>query len=143
MVKKANHCVYDTHNHVVMVMKYRKKILIKDEYIDYLCHLINELAERNDFEIEEIGTDGDHVHVLLSAPPRYSPAKLKKVLKGTTGKLMFARFPQLRELLWGGELWSDGGYVATIGQYQGMPGIVKYLRNQGKKKGKQMSLSEF
>jgi putative transposase len=143
MVKKANHCAYDTHYHLVIVMKYRRKVLIKVEYLEYLCQQIKEIADKWEFEIEEIGSDGDHVHILLSAPPKYSPSKIMNVLKGTTGRLMFEKFPELRKQLWGSELWSDGGYVGTVGQYGGLEGVVNYIKQQGKFTHKQSRLRDF
>ena len=68
MVKRASHCVYDLHYHLVVVMKYRKNILKEERYISYFCNVAAGIAERYEFEIEEIGCDGDHVHVLLSCP---------------------------------------------------------------------------
>ncbi len=133
MVKKANHCAYDIHYHLVIVMKYRRKILIKKEYINYLCNLIKEVGERYEFEIEEIGCDGDHVHILLSAPPKNSPSTVMQVIKSITGRMMFKQFPEIKKQLWGGELWSDGGFVGTIGQTQGLEGIKKYIKRQGSK----------
>lgn len=131
MVKKAAHCAYDIHYHLVVVMKYRKKILVKKEYIKYLCDTIREIGERYEFEIEEIGSDGDHVHILLSSPPRYSPSRIMNILKSITARMMFKKFPELRKQLWGSELWSDGGYVGTIGQAAGLENMKKYVKNQG------------
>ena len=131
MVKRASHCVYDIHYHLVIVMKYRRKILVKKEYISYLCNLMKEIAERYEFEIEEIGSDGDHVHVLVSSPPRYSPSRVMQIIKSITGRLMFKKFPEIKKQLWGGELWSDGGFVGTVGQTQGLEGIKKYVKKQG------------
>ena|SRR3989344_232672 len=101
MVRKAAHCAYDIHYHLVVVMKYRRKILVKKEYIDHLCHLINEIAEKYEFEIEEVGSDGDHVHILVSAPPRYAPSRVMQILKSITGRMMFKQFPDLKKQLWG------------------------------------------
>ena len=55
---------------------------------------------------------------------------------------MFKNFPEIKKLLWGGELWSDGGFVGTIGQTQGLDNIKKYVRNQGKK-DKRYSLKKY
>jgi len=142
MVSKASHYAYDAHYHVVLVMKYRRKILVP-EYIEYLCQLLEEIAKQWEFEIEEFGSDGDHVHILLSSPPRYSLSKIMNVVKGTTGKMMFRRFPELRERLWSHEFWSDGGYIGTIGQYAGMEGVVKYIQKQGGKVRSQRVLTDF
>jgi len=131
MVKKSSHCAYDIHYHLVIVMKYRRKILLKKEYIDYMCSLIKDVAERYEFEIEEIGCDGDHVHILLSAPPRLSPSTVMQIIKSITARMMFKQFPEIKKQLWGGELWSDGGFVGTIGETQGLEGIRKYIKRQG------------
>ena len=142
MVRKAAHCAYDIHYHLVVVMKYRRKILVKKEYIDHLCHLINEIAEKYEFEIEEVGSDGDHVHILVSAPPRYAPSRVMQILKSITGRMMFKQFPDLKKQLWGGELWSDGGFVGTIGQAAGLEHMKKYIKRQGEK-DKNYSLQKF
>lgn len=142
MVKKAAHCAYDIHYHLVVVMKYRKKILIKDEYITHLCYLVNEIADRYEFEVEELGSDGDHVHILVSSPPRYSPSKIMNIIKSITARMMFKKFPEIKEQLWGGELWSDGGFVGTIGQAAGLEHMKKYIKNQGNK-DKNYNLKSF
>ena len=142
MVKKSSHCAYDIHYHLVVVMKYRKRILVKDVYIDYLCHLVREIAERYEFEIEEVGSDGDHVHILVSAPPRYAPSRVMQIIKSITGRMMFKQFPELKKQLWGGELWSDGGFVGTIGQAAGLEHMKKYIKKQGSK-DRNYSLKHF
>ncbi len=133
MVRKASHCVYDIHYHLVIVMKYRRKILVSQEYITYLSDLVREISERYEFEIEELGSDGDHVHILISAPPRYSPSRVMQILKSITGRKMFERFPEIRKQLWGGELWSDGGFVGTIGKTLGLENMKRYIKRQGDK----------
>jgi putative transposase len=142
MVKKAAHCVYDIHYHLVVVMKYRKKILVKPKYINYLCSTIQDIAGRYEFDTEEIGSDGDHVHVLLSAPPRYSPSRIMNIIKSITARMMFKQFPEIRKQLWGRELWSDGGYVGTIGQAAGLEHMKQYVKKQGDK-DKNQSLRKF
>ena len=133
MVKKAAHCAYDIHYHLVVVMKYRKKILINDQYITFLCQNILDIGKRYEYEIEEIGSDGDHVHILLSAPPRESPSRIMNVIKSISARMIFKEFPEIKKKLWGGSLWSDGGYVGTIGQAAGLEHMKKYVQNQGKK----------
>ena len=142
MVKKAAHCAYDIHYHLVIVMQYRKKILVKDEYISFLSGLVKEVGERYELDIEELGSDGDHVHILVSAAPRYSPSRVMQIIKSITGRMMFKQFPELKKQLWGGELWSDGGFVGTIGQTQGLEGMKKYIKTQGNK-WKNYSLKKY
>jgi len=76
--------------------------------------MINEIAKRYEFDIEEIGSDGDQVHILFISPPRYSPSRVMQIIKSITGKKMFKRFPETRKKLWGGEFWSYGGYVGIV-----------------------------
>jgi len=133
MVSKATHSAYDIHYHLVVVMKYRRKILIKQEYVEYLCKLVKEIGERYEFDIEELGSDGDHVHILVSAPPRYAPSRVMQVIKSITGRMMFKQFPEIKEQLWGGELWSDGGFVGTVGQTMGLENMKRYIQRQGNK----------
>ena len=133
MVKKAAHCAYDIHYHLVVVMKYRRKILITKEYIDYLCYLVDEIASRYEFDIEELGSDGDHIHILVSAPPRYSPSNILQIIKSITGRMMFKKFPEIKKQLWGGDLWSDGGFVGTIGQTLEIESMKRYIQRQGQK----------
>ena len=123
-------------------MKYRRKILVKPEYVKYLCDLVKEIGARYEFVIEELGSDGDHVHILVSAPPRYAPSQVLQILKSITGRMMFKQFPEIKKQLWGGELWSDGGFVGTIGQVQGLEGMKKYIQRQGEK-DKNYKLSKY
>ena len=142
MVRKANHCAFDIHYHLVVVMKYRKKILIKESYILFLCKVIQEIGARYGYEIEEIGSDGDHVHILLSAFPRESPSRIMNTIKSITARMMFKEFPEIKKQLWGGNFWSDGGFVGTIGQAAGLEHMKKYVKNQGNK-SKNISLKKY
>jgi REP element-mobilizing transposase RayT len=65
----------------------------------------------------EIGTDDDHIHFLVQSVPKYSPAKIITMIKSITAKEVFKRHPEVKKELWGGEFWSDGYYVSSVGQY--------------------------
>ena len=75
MVKRAAHAVYNSLNHFVWAPKYRKAILRRSvkAYVEYLFRRI---AREYDLEIVELAVAADHVHILVSAPPRYSPAQI-------------------------------------------------------------------
>jgi putative transposase len=66
-------------------------------------------------EIDTMEVMEDHVHVFVSAPPRYSPARVMQIMKSITAREIFARFPWVRRKLWGGEFWGDGYFVRSIG----------------------------
>ena len=92
-----------------------------------------EIAARYEFVLETVGTDGDHIHLLVGASPRYAPSRLCQIFKSISAKEMFKTFPELRKQLWGGEFWSDGGYVGTVGEGVNIDIIRAYIIKQGTK----------
>ena len=106
--KSAAHVRYDLWYHFVWTPKYRKRLLAEKERKGYLYRVLKEIGARYEFEISRVAVDDDHVHVFLSAPPRYSPSQIAGVLKGITAREMFKAFPVIKRALWGGEFWEDG-----------------------------------
>ena len=72
----------------------------------------------------------------------YSPSQLFRVVKSVTAIQLFKRHPDLKEELWGGEFWSDGGYVGIVGEGVNAEIIREYIKNQGRK-GEQLKLFDF
>ena len=99
-----------------------------DEIIKQTCL---EISKRYEIKFIEIGTDGDHVHFLIQSIPRYSPAKIIQTVKSITAREVFRQAPEVKKQLWGGEFWSDGYYVSTVGRYGSEETIRKYVQNQG------------
>ena len=114
-VKKASHCAYKIRYHMVFSIKYRRKLLQDKDRINYIKFICSEIGERYHFDFDAIGTDGDHVHVFVGAAPRYSPSRIVQIIKSITAREFFKKFPGVKKQLWGGEFWSDGGYVGTVG----------------------------
>ena len=71
----------------------------------------------------------DHVHVLLIAPPKYSPSEVVQMMKSISARYVFRRFPEVREQLWGGEFWSDGFFVRTGGDAVTSEVIRQYINH--------------
>lgn len=90
-----------------------------------------EIAQRYQVEFLEIGTDKDHVHFLVQSVPTYSPTKIITLVKSLTAREVFAREPSVKKQLWGGEFWTDGYYVGTVGQHATEDVIRQYVKNQG------------
>ena len=82
----------------------------------------------------EVGTDGDHVHYLVQSTPEHSPTEIVRLIKSVTAKRIFAEHPEVKRMLWGGEFWSDGYFVSTVGKFTSENVISEYVRNQGKEK---------
>jgi len=80
--------------------------------------------------IERIGCDRDHIHLLCSAHPKYAPGQLVRVFKSITARELFNRFSTLEEELWGGEFWTDGYYVASVGERGNWDVVERYIRAQ-------------
>jgi putative transposase len=116
--------------------KYRRGLLILDERCEYLKQVLKEIGERYWLEIEEMGTDGDHIHLFVGAAPKYAPSRVMQILKSISAREMFKRFPELRKQLWGGEFWSDGGYIGTVGDGINSEIIKRYIKEQGSEQEK-------
>ena len=129
-VIKSNHCAYQTHYHLVFPVKYRKSLLYKD--IENEIKLIaKEIAERYEIEFEGIGCDVNHIHLLCSFHPKYSIGEIVRKFKSITARELFKKFTWLRKELWGGEFWSDGYYVATVGEKGNWAAVERYVKEQG------------
>ena len=129
-VIKSNHCAYQTHYHIVFPVKYRKSLLC-EEVTAEIKVLTEAIAERYEIEFEQIGCDRNHIHMLCSFHPKYSIGEVVRKFKSITARELFKKFPDLRKELWGGEFWSDGYYVATVGEKGNWSVVEKYIRAQG------------
>jgi putative transposase len=87
---------------------------------------------RYDLQFLEIGIDGNHVRFLIQSVPMNSPKKIISTVKSITAKEIFRIHPEVKRFLWGGNFWTTGYYVNTVGQYANEEVIKKYLQNQGK-----------
>ena len=75
------------------------------------------------------GSVEDHIHVLLSAPPHLSPAKLVPFIKGRSSRKLQEEFPELRRKYWGQHLWARGYFCASVGAVDEQT-IKQYIENQ-------------
>ena len=128
-IKRTSHAVYDLKYHIVWVPKYRK-VILKGDLAKRVKEVFGEIAERYEFEIDTMEVKDDHVHLFLSAPPRYSPAGIVQVMKSISAKMVFKEFSEVKEQLWGGEFWSDGFFVRSVGDKVTSEVIRRYIRYQ-------------
>ena len=127
-IKRTSHAVYEAKYHLVWCPKYRKKILI-DGVRNRVKELFLEIADHFDFEIDRCEVSEDHVHILLSFPPRYSVSKVVGILKSISGSKIFKEFPRIKKKLWGGHLWEQGYFFRTVGEQVTEDVIRKYIDN--------------
>jgi len=128
-VKRAKHAVYDLKYHFVWIPKYRKLVL-KGPVAESLKQIFHGIAERYELEIDMLEVMPDHVHLFVLVPPKYSPSHVVQVLKSVSAREVFQRHPALREELWGGELWSDGYFVRSVGDEVTADVIRRYIKLQ-------------
>ena len=119
--------------HIVCPAKYRRTVFSEkvDQVLKEVCL---EIANRYEIRFLEIGTDKDHVHFLIQSVPTYSASKIVQVVKSLTAREVFARVPSVKKQLWGGEFWTDGYYVSTVGQHGTEATVSHYVRQQGREK---------
>jgi putative transposase len=127
------------HYHIVFPVKYRKSLLTNEVPLAIL-EVAKGIEERYDIEFEKIGCDLNHIHILASFKPSLSIARVVGMFKSITAKHLFKQFPALKKELWGGEFWSDGYYVATVGERGNWEVVKKYVENQGKTRGEPQQL---
>jgi putative transposase len=132
-ITKSFHCAYDTHYHIVFPVKYRKALL-NEEVATAVKALAHEIGLRYELTIEQLGTDGDHIHLLVSFHPKYSIGQFVRIFKSNVARELFRQFPALKKELWGGEFWTDGYYAATVSTAGNWATVEAYVRNQGKTK---------
>ena len=140
-VSYACHCSYRIRYHMVFVLKYRKQ-LISVSVFEFLKSVFHGISERYFMNFHAIGTDEDHLHILVEAAPRYSPSRIMQVCKSITAIQIFKQFPELKDDLWGGEFWSDGGHIDTVGDGYDVKAMEEYIRRQGTNQH-QLTLYEF
>src|SRR5210317_590524 len=91
-----------------------------------------EISKRYEMRFLEIGTEGDHVHFLIQSVPTYSPTKIVTKIKSIIAREIFSVVPSVKEQLWGGEFWTDGYFVSTVGEHANEDVIRQYIQRHGK-----------
>lgn len=129
--KKLAHSLYECKYHIVFCPKYRYKIM-QGEVTTYLSQQIYRLCEqKDDVEVIELNVQADHVHLVVSIPPKYAVSQFMGYLKGKLALRLFDKYSHLRKRYWGQHLWSRGYCVSTVGLDEER--IRKYVKWQNKK----------
>ncbi len=124
----ARGCVYNVNYHFVWSVKYRRNVLVGD-VADTLADLHISIAQDKGFVLNTQEVMPDHVHLFVTAHPKFAPASIVKIVKGITAKKLFEQYPDLRKQLWKGHLWNPSYYVGTCGDTT-KEVIRKYIETQ-------------
>jgi putative transposase len=124
--KTNNNIVYNCQYHVIWCIKYRRKVLM-DAVEIRLKEILNQVALDVKCEIEEMETDVDHVHLLISCDPQFGIHQVVKRMKGRSSRLLRDEFPFLKSRI--PSLWTNSYFVATVGAAP-LAVIKQYIRDQ-------------
>ena len=131
--------IFKRHNkslllyHLVCPIKYRRSVL--SEEVEFsLVGVYNSISERYEIHFIEIGADDNHVHFLIQSVPKNSVEKIVRTVKSITANEIFRMHPDVKTKLWGGNFWTSGYYINTVGQYGNENVIQKYIQSQGEEK---------
>ena len=126
--KKLTHTVYHCNYHIVFVPKYRFRVL-EGKIQEFVETKIRQISEWYQVEIEELSVQKDHVHMLVSIPPKLSISNYVGILKGKTAIKLFEKKRYLREKpYWGNHFWARGYFVTTVGIDENI--IRRYINHQ-------------
>lgn len=117
--------------HLVCPVKYRRKA-ISGRLAQMIKNICLGISKRYEINFVEIGTDIDHVHFLIQSVPVLSPTEIVTTVKSITAKAIFRMHPEIKSMLWGGNFWTSGYYMNTVGQYGNESVIRSYVKQQGR-----------
>ena len=121
------HTKWNCKYHIVFAPKFRRQIVygkMKEE----IGKILRSLCERKEIEILEAELCPDHIHMLISVPPKYSISQIMGYLKGKSSLMIFEQFPNLKYKYGNRHFWCKGYYVSTVGVNEET--IKKYIREQ-------------
>jgi putative transposase len=126
--KHGSHTTHRLKYHLVWIPEYRKRVLI-GPLARRLYDLLKECSEVNDWPIDELNVQRDHVHMLIQLPPSISVSSTVKTMKGGISHILSQEFPELEEFTWGKSLWAVGFFAESVGQVT-EDRIKLYIKNQ-------------
>ena len=127
--QSLSHTVWDCKYHIVWIPKYRKKVLY-GQIRKYLGEIFRELAEQKESKVLEGHLMPDHVHMLLSIPPKYAVAQVVGFIKGKSAIHIARNLQGRKKNFIGQNFWARGYYVATAGKDENV--VREYIKKQEK-----------
>ena len=126
-IGSLSHIKWECKYHVLFIPKYRRKVLYYDLH-KYLGEIFHDLARQRENWIEEGHLMVDHVHMLLSIPPKYSVSQGMGFIKGKSAIAIARTYLGRRQNFMGQHFWARGYYVSTVGRDETL--VRKYIQNQ-------------
>jgi putative transposase len=117
--------------------------MLDKEVVEIIRETAIGIQERYEIEIERMGMDWNHIHLLCGAHPKIAPGRIVQIFKSITARELFRRKPAIKKELWGGEFWSDGYYAGTVGEKGNWSVVERYVVAQGTPKEELRQLKLF
>ena len=136
------HTKWECKYHIVFAPKYRRQIIYGKIKAD-IGQMLRKLCEYKGMEILEAEACKDHIHMLVSIPPKYSVAQIMGYLKGKSSLMIFEKYANLKYKYGNRHFWCRGYYVSTVGRNK--KAIQEYIQNQLQEDyaDDQMSIKEY
>ena len=137
-----SHTQWNCKYHIVFAPKYRRQIIYGKIKAD-IGSILRKLCEYKGVEIIEAEACPDHIHMLISIPPKYSVSQIMGYLKGKSSLMIFDRHANLKYKYGNRQFWCKGYYVDTVERNK--KAIQQYIRNQLQEDiaSDQLSLQEY
>ena len=133
-----NHSVFSMYYHLVLVTKYRRKVI--DKNVSFrLREIFDYIAINYNISVAEWNDDKDHIHILFKAQPNSELSKFINAYKSASSRLIKKEYPQIKEKLWKDYFWSRSFCLMTTGEVT-IDIIKEYIESQGDKHEKEHSL---
>ena len=129
-----NHSVFSLNYHLVMVTKYRRKV-ITDQISDRLKEIFTYIQPDYNITLKEWNHDKDHVHILFSAHPKSEITKFLNAYKSASSRLIKKEHPEIRSQLWKDAFWSQSFCLISVGGVT-LDVLKAYIETQGEKEHK-------
>ncbi len=128
--KKQTHAVYHCEYHLVLPTKYRRKVFNAGVFACTMMKIQEINKYYPEIEFKAVNHDENHLHLLVSIPPKMSVGSIVRIVKANTSRHLKQQFPFLKDMYWGTDgIWSEGYFVSTVGIDAAI--IQKYIVHQG------------
>ena len=136
------HTQWNCKYHIVFAPKYRRQVIYGKIKVD-IGKMLRKLCEYKGIEIIEAEACKDHIHMLVSIPPKYSVSQIMGYLKGKSSLMIFEKYANMKYKYGNRHFWCRGYYVDTVGRNKKV--IEQYIRNQLQQdyEEEQLSIKEF
>lgn len=128
---KTQHSVYKLTYHLVLVVKYRRKVINTPIY-NRLITIFNNIGSKYNIEIIEANFESDHIHILFKSHPNVNLQKFVNSYKSASSRLIKKEYPEIKKQLWNAQFWKIGYFITTTGGAS-IETIKQYIENQSRR----------